>query len=200
LGRHNLDPEDAYGGRRPRHLGLVLASTAVLLVVEAAGKTARLATEIGLPWALTVTLGLFGIPSIVCGSIVVRGRRAERRRRRHGEPPSWWAHPSTATLTECGATLPPRYYRGRNGRLTDPETPLLGRLSYLGNGFRWEPNGTLRKSGVPPVTWDDSWSPSVTPLRGMGHQGRLMLHGADGAKVTMRIWNSDDFQRVVHPG
>jgi hypothetical protein len=120
-----------------------------------------------------------------------RGRRAERRRRASGAQPSWAAQLPLEAARQCGATVP-----GRHARESDMGE-LFGRLTYLGDGLRWDPREADRSRGVGPITWDRSWSAEVVPIWGPGRQGCLTLVGADGTAIDLWIRDPKDLSRTL---
>jgi hypothetical protein len=123
--------------------------------------------------------------------IMWRSWRAEMRRRSVGETPSWPAQLPVMVARQYGLTG-----SGRRSRQMDIGE-RVGRLTYFGDGLRWDPREADRKRGMGSITWDRSWSLEVVPLWGPGHQGCLTLTAADGAAIDLWVRHPQNLRRML---
>lgn len=174
-----------YGKQRERRR----KQRSLLFLVYTVGFAVVLSVKVG----VAAIFGVAGFLIVVYAAltlVVWRGRWVEKRRRATGAPPSWPAQLSEACAVELGVTTGGRHGGGRS------VGEFLGRIVYLGDGFRWEPGRSCGKR-VRSFTWDRSWSSEVVSLWGPGSQGCLTLTRSDGEAVDVWIRNPNDLRRTL---
>ncbi|MFJ9778961.1 hypothetical protein ACIRSS_05220 [Amycolatopsis sp. NPDC101161] len=176
-----------YGMERERRRR---ASSLIGLLFLAA-LSASLAFKVGWVAAVAGAVGFLVLVYVAFMFVVWRDRRAEARRRASGAAPSWSAQLPVASALQLGAKAPGRHSRQQE------VGELLGRLSLVDGGLRWEPREGDRKRGVGPVVWDRSWTPEVVSLWGPGSQGCLTLTRPDGMAVDLWIRHPADLRRAL---